>query len=354
MTIVPPSPTSASRQPYEPPSPSRPPQLIDVLWQPLPPPSRSYDPSSPRSPYSPGRKRSNEDPLSPAYSPAHSSAPHRRASASSSAAPYPPAFARHGSPLRTTNHVSASTSASALGAREEGKKKRSQSHSQTTRQDVDAAKALTFMLGSGSPRSESGSKMARAGSMQAPPVPTYPPAFSDSPGPLSRPVSRRPSGSGQAIDPHASLPAARSPLGPPLSPTSRPRARPHAQTNGEAPNGPLLNGPLAAERGEDDKNAAELMMFLAHSPSPMKRDDSSSSYSSNSRASGIPARVLFSESTNNMMSNASSTGLGLGPPVELDGTRHAEVKHHSNLVLANPITPASLQGGDVFGAALRT
>ena len=82
-----------------------------------------------------------------------------------------------------------------------------------------------------------------------------------------------------------------------------------------------------AEQGEDDKTAAELMMFLAHSPSPIKRFESSPV----ARSTGGTARVLFAE------------------PIELGNP--AKVTQHSNLALARPITAGDrstdMQGGSV-------
>ena len=70
-------------------------------------------------------------------------------------------------------------------------------------------------------------------------------------------------------------------------------------------------------RGEEDKNAAELMMFLAHSPSPMKTPARNAV--SPSRAAGGVARVLFAD------------------------REEGKVKEHSNLGLAPPITSESLE-----------
>ena len=250
--------------PYEPPSPSRPWQLIDVLWHPLPPPQRSSQPGSPVSPSSP-RKRSREDdtfPLPPYYpSPSrlHNDSPHtrntlsshaRRASASSGALHSP----------RTPNSHS--------------RRSLSQSHAHRhslppTTQDVDAAKALTSMLESASPKSTA-----------PPPTPAYPPLNDQSPArqkSLLSPVTTERSNS-----------------------RSRTPQKDHSDIRRVTP----------PDRDEADTDAAELMMFLAHSPSPAR-----TVHHSPSRSVGGAARVLFSESdTPN------------------------KVERHSNLALAPPIT----------------
>jgi hypothetical protein len=135
------SPTRSAHGGYEPPSPSRPWQLIDVLWQPLPPPSGGKYPNSPLSPSSP-RKRSRDQ---------LEQLPQRSIFQQQQGMPrsaYPP-MAGH---RRSSSTVL--QPASPLRPFKQGeKKRRSYSHStqSTTRQDVDAAKALTSMLGSGSP-----------------------------------------------------------------------------------------------------------------------------------------------------------------------------------------------------------
>lgn len=228
LTIDPTSPTS-SRLPYEPPSPSRPWQLIDVLWQPLPPPSNGKYPMSPASPSSP-RKRSREDhgypsprlgtlqyqqqqpPRMPGQQPLNG---HRRSSS-------------------TAFHVSASP----LRQFKEGeKKKRSHSHSthSTTRQDVDAAKALTFMLGSGSGQEGSGSP---TDNLFGPPL--------DAPSsslPIPSPATK-----GQS------------------SFRARAQSEVHVSPRKKRSASPSANGD-----GTDDTAAADLMLFLAHSPSPVTR-----------------------------------------------------------------------------------
>lgn len=218
--------------PYEPPSPSRPWQLIDVLWQPLPPPSKGY-PASPSSPL----KRSRNDDDEP-RNPHGLGTTSRRASASfHSQSPIDQVLRRE--------------------------KKRSQSHSQYShsRQDVNAAQALTEMLGSASPgrRSHQPSNLADHASLP------LPPAFSNKP-------ARRA-----------------------LSATPGP---------GRAPR-------TSSQPDEEDKDAAELMMFLAHSPSASRKKPDAES----SRNLGGAARVLFA-----------------------DDTAAVKVERHSNLALAPPIT----------------
>ncbi len=245
MTEVPSSP----HVPYEPPSPTRPWQLIDVLWQPLPPPSHSRYPTSPVSP----NKRRAADPGEPRI--VANGHGHRRASSSMSSSyvytdPYP------SSPVREL--------------REGEKKRRSQSHShhpsRTTTQDVDAAKALTSMLGSTSRRS----------STQAP---LLPPVATTS---LPLPTSPH----------HPPRPRAYSVTASPDFPSPRPSSsRPSDLRTPSSHTRNRISSDLSedAERGEDDKTAAELMMFLAHSPSPMKRFALSAA-----RTSGT-ARVLFAD-----------------------------------------------------------
>jgi len=204
------SPTRSAHGGYEPPSPSRPWQLIDVLWQPLPPPSGGKYPNSPLSPSSP-RKRSRDQleqlpqrsifqqqqgmPRS-AYPPM---AGHRRSSST---------VLQPASPLRTFKQGE--------------KKRRSYSHSTqtTTRQDVDAAKALTSMLGSGSPTQAS---------------------F------RGRPDS-------------------------PFVADAESSTRARAQSEMHLPPRRVRsNTPPKSNEGKDteDKDAADLMLFLAHSPSPI-------------------------------------------------------------------------------------
>ncbi|KAK4686891.1 hypothetical protein P7C73_g3236, partial [Tremellales sp. Uapishka_1] len=250
---------STSQIPYEPPSPSRPWQLIDVLWQPLPPPSRF--PQSPASPNKRSRMEDEDQPFRP--SPKYPSQPHHRR-ASSSAMAFLQADPRPSSPGHS-----------------DLKKKRSKSHSHrdrgTTIQDVDAAKALTYMLGSSSPRTE----------RQSPAV------------------------ASSALLPSHSLPL-------PTSHNRQPRPRAHST---HSPERPFHRPPPAesSERGEDDKTAAELMMYLAHSPSPMKKFPS---VDAPRPSLGGAARVLFPDGEKS-------------PTADLFGSK---VHHHSNLALAPPLT----------------
>jgi hypothetical protein len=220
---------------YEPPSPSRPWQLIDVLWQPLPPPSKGY-PVSPSSPLK--RSRTDDEEL---RNPNGLSATARRASAS----------------------VHSQSPIDQVLRRE---KKRSQSHSQYShsRQDVNAAQALTEMLGSASPGFQSHQSLRLSSQASLP----LPPAFDKKP--TRRALSAAP------------------------GPGRVPRDR--GQTD------------------EEDKDAAELMMFLAHSPSASRRKTDVE----NPRNLGGTARVLFADSP----TIASSS----------------KVERHSNLAMAPPIT----------------
>lgn len=210
---------------YEPPSPSRPWQLVDVLWQPLPPPSRG--PLSPSSPL----KRTRDDPSSPSTRPigaGHS----RRASGSSH-------------PLSPIDQM------------KRREKKRSQSHSITrlrpTTQDFNAAQALTEMLsGSGSPSSVPSSSFSSSRD-----VLPLPPAFQHGSGRRSSsaaPINRK------KVD-------------------------------------------------EEDKNAAELMMFLAQSPPAKTRSGSMSGF-------GGTARVLFADEKEGPGRRIEErSNLGLAPPI---------------------------------------
>ena len=87
---------------------------------------------------------------------------------------------------------------------------------------------------------------------------------------------------------------------------------------------------------EADEDAAELMMFLAHSPSPAKPGRRPPDSPSRLAAA---ARVLFADT-----------------PVNGDGSavgkeEHGRVTRHSNLVLAEPIT-AGLGDKEGFGELL--
>lgn len=242
---------------YEPPSPARPWQLIDVLWQPLPPPKNGTYPASPSSPL----KRSRTDDESPIRpSPIAGPSNHaRRASGS--------------------NFLHAHSAVDHVRHRE---KKRSQSHStqrpSPTTQDVNAAKALTAMLGSGS---GSGSPSRRDSSHYAPGLShnaslPFPPAF-----------DRRPPRRASSVTP-----------------------------------GPRDPAPT------DDTDAAELMMFLAHSPSPATKPTSrfdvpqSSGTESPGRSFGKAARVLFADEVGPGVGKVEKhSNLALAPPIGADGSR---------------------------------
>ena len=236
---------------YEPPSPSRPWQLIDVLWQPLPPPSRG--PASPGSPLKRARADEDERPLRQFNSGLYAS---RRASGS---------FHHPRSPAEQV-------------LRRE--KKRSQSHSTHSRQDVNAAKALTEMFGSGS------SSAGRRSSFQAP-----------------------------ALSSHSSLP---------LPPAFEHRPLRRASSVTPVPD---------RLPDEEDKDAAELMMFLAHSPSASSQPKRAQSPA---RSVGRAARVLFADDEDD---GKGVVGLGVNGPLGNTG----KVERHSNLVLAPPILAESLE-----------
>lgn len=187
---------SGSRTRYEPPSPSRPWQLMDVLWQPLPPPSTA--PTAAQAQLLSPRKRTRDD--------MHIKG-HRRASSGNGMAM-----------MQTKARL----------------KDRSYSHSTTA--DVDAAKALAFM------HRPSSSSLT---------VPTSP-------------RNRR-----------ATTPDRRAPR----SHSAKPRR---------------LSKP---QQEEEDRSAAELMMFLAHSPSPLHQPSDSP------RASPSTARVLFTGGEERSRSN---------------------------------------------------
>ena len=171
----------------------------------------------------------------------------------------------------------------------------------TTTQDVDAAKALTSMHGSrGSFSSERGAQM-RASLL--PPIATNSLLRSpDIPPPRASSATSSPDRSLAYVQP-ASRPADL------CTPSSH--ARSQVASNSSTPTHEA--GPLE-DRKEEDNTAAELMMFLAHSPSPLKRPNPSTP----ARTMGDAARVLFAE------------------PLEVGSG--AKVAQHSNLVMATPIT----------------
>ncbi|WVO18042.1 hypothetical protein L204_105740 [Cryptococcus depauperatus] len=326
--------------PYEPPSPSRPWQLTDVLWQPLPPPSRGNYSISPSSPLKRARTDEHSRPLESGRSyplilaspndRATSGRSHRRASTSISG--------------QTLDRRILSGPSSPLQPRfENGRgKKRSHSHSvhyrmpyqETTSQDMDAAKALTFMLGGGS---EDGGSMSRHHSPSLlPSVETemlpVPDAFT------SAPMS--PSQSARQPGQHHSLP--RSNLRAQSS-----HARSRFPSNSERP--------TKDERPEEDNTAAELMMFLAHSPSPLKSDVKSATeetaQSPTRQTFGVASRVLFTDDGQTKPSPAcldtlpSSTSVPPTGSNTLPSLSHIKTRSktnlypQSNLALAPPITP---------------
>lgn len=295
---------SSPKIPYEPPSPSRPWQLIDVLWQPLPPPSNG-NARYPTSPVSPN-KRSRDDGRFEDHPSWPSPNGHRRASSSVTNPSYVYTDPYPSSPLREL--------------REGEKKRRSYSHShhprqrsETTVQDVDAAKALTSMLGSGS-SSQGSDSSGRRTFMQAPllpatsstslPIPTSPQYF-----------PARPRATSVTLTPETTSP--RPPSSRPSNlrtPSSHTRSRMFADTSDET------------DRGEEDNSAAELMMYLAHSPSPMKRSNPSAFPV---RTTGGAARVLFADAG--------------------EAAGGVTVTQHSNLASAPPITAATNEEKKGFG-----
>lgn len=206
--------------------------------------------------------------------------------------------------------------ASPLGYIREGeRKKRSQIHSthrsrggDTTTQDVDAAKALTSML-------ESGRDSPRGSPIQAPALSTL--------GSTSLPIPQ--------LNQSLTQPLRRS-----SSDLLTPIKTPSRRVNGGLSLPPAFAEDGEGERGDEDKSAAELMMFLAHSPSPAKAARRSSPPRSPSRISGA-ARVLFADTP---------------PPLPLleSGDEGSKVKAHSNLVMAPPITARREE--NVFGTLL--
>lgn len=323
--------------PYEPPSPSRPWQLIDVLWQPLPPPSHGMYPTSPTSPMK--RARTDDHPEAPrpnggshAYPVALSSPGgsrtaglgHRRASSSLS-----------GQTLDKRMMAAGPSSPLRYGFEHKERKKRSQSQSthyrdrvpteQTTSQDVDAAKALTFMLGGGS--EDGGSMSRRSSSSLLPAAETsslpLPDSFANS-APLSPTMSSRR-----------------------LSQQTTPRPTVARTPNSHARSNLLRNSGVSNDdkRPEEDQDAAELMMFLAHSPSPLKSARKSVPAESadlpDKPSFGAAARVLFAEE--DKVKPPLHSILGSSLPSSSHGKSHSRTSSysHSNLALAPPITPDS-------------
>lgn len=369
---------------YEPPSPSRPWQLADVLWQPLPqpgghpggppplpaqvnhrrPPHGMHAPShslpgglpsfaslqhrgslppqpSPRRPRPGMDEYLNRPTLSPLRGPAgqgvtpgrHAnghvvngqprngqSSGHRRASSSISSLPFLGADPYPSSPLRP----------------KKGAKKRSQSHSNArerpTTQDVDAARALTFMLESARSPTSPTATNGRLPDLPHPgqPGPRLPPlqhannispprqraqSFAAEPrdpseharvAPMGPPGLRTPSshtrGRGTSIDSSASFregfwqvhpPSNGKPRPPPPSTDREREQREHDRQRERERDRSDRDDENMADRPDDDKKAVELMMFLASSPSPARKRPSTDI----STSFGSTARVLFSEET---------------------------------------------------------
>lgn len=289
---------------------------------------------------------------------------HRRSSSSISSLqflsndPYP------ASPLRTATVPSPS---------KKPPKKRSQSHSTLrdppSSQDVDAARALAFMFGSGrSPTTPTQERMPPP----EPPVRGHVRHGSGGVGYLHGPFSGGPPGPGPILPPPHSGAVLPSPFSPELQAPPRPRAQsvavPDSDANGAFTGRPFLPPPPIRKppshsrvrgqsmdssatfrsywrnsperdreaqrerergqregedarerdrererarsitvntsrggpedeglrnRGDEDKAAVELMMFLAHSPSPVRKR--SSTNSENRPTFGTTARVLFAD-----------------------------------------------------------
>ncbi|KAK6907183.1 hypothetical protein I203_101173 [Kwoniella mangroviensis CBS 8507] len=337
------SPSRTSTIPYEPPSPSRPWQLIDVLWQPLPPPSHGRYPPSPSSP----KKRSRTDdhdaytnsrlnglglPPSPHRQKHPNGSVHRRASSSigssSTSVGHKNGFTSPSSPLRYKFDENPKSTGIP-------KKKRSYSHSNsnyinrkvvatTTSQDVDAAKALTHMLSSGG-LSDDGLGDTSTGSSSKLAAPFLLSSHS-----LPIPEAFKRDRSSSPTIPSASpskLPTPKGGIGRTTSISINTKT-PNSHTRHKIPDSGSSTGTTTApgtggRTREEDKNAAELMMFLAHSPSPMKTVHSQE----DDRPSlGMAARVLFADEEEPSNDKEASKGGASGA-------------RSSNLVLADPILP---------------
>ncbi|BEJ13653.1 hypothetical protein CspHIS471_0308270 [Cutaneotrichosporon sp. HIS471] len=387
---------------YEPPSPLRPWQLADSLWQNLPKPGQQNGaPPLPPFPNHPGYGRrpphamhapshslpgglpsmaSLQMPIAPPRGPPPAS-PRRHGrmeehlSRPTAPAMRPPGYGHgrtqshssknvghnNGSHRRSTSSISGmpflgNDPYPAVARQKKSSKKRSQSHSNLrenpTTQDVDAARALTSMLeASRSPNMPSHERLPSLGDIIPPPpdhhghrlpplqtAASFPPAF---PGEMHGQRQRAQSfaaGPGDMRAPPRTLP-------PPMGPPDLRAASSHTRNRGtsmdssaafrggfwQAHNGkPSLGRPrdfererearerdrqrererdrserernsdrmmderleeAMANRPEDDQTAAELMMYLAQSPSPVRKRAQSDAQSSFSGT----ARVLFSE-----------------------------------------------------------
>ncbi|WWC87710.1 uncharacterized protein L201_002602 [Kwoniella dendrophila CBS 6074] len=392
ITTSPISPSRSGTIPYEPPSPSRPWQLIDVLWQPLPPPSHGRYPASPSSP----RKRSRTDdhdlsssngysrlnglglPLSPhrkiSFSQNSTNTSHRRASSSiSTVVDRTHIYDRDNqagpsSPLRHRFEDAMSVP----------KKKRSQSHSytnspntnsnyrrsreilgsgggtpSTTSQDVDAAKALTHMLSSGGGGNLSDDDIHRSQKINQGPL-LLPSMLESKSLPIPEAFKRNGSISPTLLP--INLPKINKTNNSNNTPKSRGKridstnnSTPNTNSSSKTTNQRSKTPNSVEQRGEEDKNAAELMMFLAHSPSPMKtlnrgsRDDNDNDDDVPRPSIGMAARVLFSDSSSS--SNDQNIKRSTSPisPIERISSNNNGIGHinTSNLALAPPITPGS-------------
>ena len=288
---IPASPTDHLSQsiPYEPPSPSRPWQLIDVLWQPLPPPRNGSPITSPSSP----RKRSRTDDDGFPDDLVRYPSPNGRHS------PSVPGPSRHGHARRASGSAFLHAPLSPLGGSARWER-RSQSTSQhrlsPTSQDVSAAKALTSMFESGSPKASPRRTSGHGRHASLPNGALLPPISTD----LAR---HRP----KEISPPRLSPLGISPTF--TTPSSNARKRSAESSKDDK------------DTDDADKDAAELMMFLAHSPSPARTLHAPQSPSRAHRegsagyASPKAARVLFA-----------------------DGPSDYKVERHSNLGIAPPIT----------------
>ena len=282
------------------------------MWQPLPPPSHSRTPNGdgyPSAPCSPlKRSRVDEDDrFSPPPKPQVNG--HARRASGSAALLHQSCHPHAQSPI-------------ALIRSSEKRRSNSQSYprSPPTTQDVDAAKALTSMLGSGSPGpAESHHRHVRRSSAQNP---LLPPLATTSSLPLT--LSFEPPGKARA---KSAAPKRPSP------PNGHDVHHAHGQpTHDHSHSHSHSQSPRNTAPDDADKDAAELMMYLAHSPSPMKKTPAPSP----SRMMGGAARVLFADG------DASSGGSGTR-----EGTH--EVEKHSNLALAPPITAEIVDQRGQFG-----
>ncbi|GMK56646.1 hypothetical protein CspeluHIS016_0304860 [Cutaneotrichosporon spelunceum] len=392
---------------YEPPSPQRPWQLADSLWQNLPKPGQQN--TAPTLPAFPGHPGYGRRPAHAMHAPSHSlpgglpslaslqmpvgpprglppASPRRHGRmeehlSRSPASSMPPPGYGHG---RTQSHSSKNTGHSnghhgrgahrrsnssisavpflgndpypAVARQKKSSKKRSQSHSNLrehpTTQDVDAARALTSMLeASRSPNTPSHERLPSLGEFIPPPpdhrgprlpplhsTTSFPPPFASEMQPPRQRAQSFATVPGDIRAPPRTLPP---PMGPPdlraasshthhrgtsmdssgafrggfwqahgAKPSfgrsrdfererearerDRQRERERERSERERNSDRMMDERLEevmANRPQDDQTAVELMMYLAQSPSPVRKRAQSDAQASFSTA----ARVLFSE-----------------------------------------------------------